>query len=144
MAQNNSSNQLGNKVLDTLSDCIFKVVESKTKGNTLNKTKSSAITGSYTHPLGNAPNKTSGLYKFSTDDTSHIASVTPVTQKDITVLGIAAENHSHTGADISVSSTDLRKLNQIVQQLDQLMEIITVTANGLDLGGKYLDNAVFR
>lgn len=42
----------------------------------------------YTHPAGDAPSKTSGFYKFSTDSTSHVASVTAVTKADITALGI--------------------------------------------------------
>lgn len=40
----------------------------------------------YTHPVGNAPSKVSGFYKFSTDSTSHIASVTAVAKADITGL----------------------------------------------------------
>lgn len=40
----------------------------------------------YTHPAGSAPSKASGFYKFSTDSTSHIASVTAVAKADITSL----------------------------------------------------------
>lgn len=40
----------------------------------------------YTHPAGSAASKTSGFYKFSTDSTSHIASVTVVAKADITSL----------------------------------------------------------
>lgn len=40
----------------------------------------------YTHPVGDAPSKVSGFYKFSTDSTSHIASVTAVAKADITGL----------------------------------------------------------
>ena len=40
----------------------------------------------YTHPAGSAASKTSGFYKFSTDSTSHIASVTTVAKADITGL----------------------------------------------------------
>lgn len=40
----------------------------------------------YTHPAGSAPSKASGFYKFSTDSTSHIASVTTVAKADITGL----------------------------------------------------------
>lgn len=50
-----------------------------TKGATYNN---------YSHPTGNAPSKASGLYKFSTDATSHINGVTAVTKADITALGI--------------------------------------------------------
>lgn len=40
----------------------------------------------YTHPAGSTPSKASGFYKFSTDSTSHIASVTAVAKADITGL----------------------------------------------------------
>ena len=40
----------------------------------------------YTHPAGSAASKTSGFYKFSTDSTSHISSVTVVAKADITSL----------------------------------------------------------
>nr|DAX32518.1 MAG TPA: hypothetical protein [Caudoviricetes sp.] len=52
-----------------------------TKGATYNN---------YVHPVGNAPSKATGLYKFSTDATSHVNSVTAVTKADITALGIPA------------------------------------------------------
>lgn len=52
----------------------------------------------YTHPAGGAPSKTSGFYKFSTDSTSHVASVTAVTKADITALGIP-------GADTNTTYT---------------------------------------
>lgn len=50
----------------------------------------------YTHPAGGAPSKTSGFYKFSTDSTSHVASVTAVTKADITALGIPGANTNTT------------------------------------------------
>lgn len=50
----------------------------------------------YTHPAGGAPSKTSGFYKFSTDSTSHVASVTAVTKADITALGIPEANTNTT------------------------------------------------
>lgn len=40
----------------------------------------------YAHPAGGAPSKAAGLYKFSTDDTSHVASVAAVTKADISPL----------------------------------------------------------
>lgn len=52
----------------------------------------------YNHPAGGAPSKTSGFYKFSTDSTSHVASVTAVTKADITALGIP-------GADTNTTYT---------------------------------------
>ena len=57
--------------------------------NTTNKTITIAAQDTvYTHPAGSAVNKGLGLYKFSTDDKSHIKSVTAVTKEDITGLGI--------------------------------------------------------
>ena len=53
----------------------------------------------YTHPAGGAPSKTSGFYKFSTDSTSHVASVTAVTKADITALGIPGANTTYTFAN---------------------------------------------
>lgn len=52
----------------------------------------------YTHPAGGAPSKTSGFYKFSTDSTSHVASVTAVTKADITALGIPGADTTYTFA----------------------------------------------
>ena len=40
----------------------------------------------YAHPEGGAPSKAAGLYKFSTDATSHVASVDAVTKEDISPL----------------------------------------------------------
>lgn len=64
------------------------VTTASISGDTLTLTKG-ATYNNYVHPAGSAPSKASGFYKFSTDSTSHIASVTAVTKKDITDLGIA-------------------------------------------------------
>ncbi len=50
----------------------------------------------YSHPTGSAPNKALGFYKFSTDATSHISSVSAVTKDDITKLGIPSANTHYT------------------------------------------------
>lgn len=63
------------------------------------KTKLNGIaTGAnkYVHPAGNSASKASGLYKFSTDGTSHINSVTSVVKSDITALGIPAQDTVYT------------------------------------------------
>lgn len=50
----------------------------------------------YTHPTGSGASKTFGLYKFSTDSTSHISDVTAVTKADITGLGIpSSDTNTH-------------------------------------------------
>lgn len=62
----------------------------------------------YTHPAGSAVSKTSGLYKFSTDSTSHISAVTAVTKTDITALGIPAQDTTYsvfTGATADAAGT---------------------------------------
>lgn len=64
-------------------------------GDTLTLTKG-ATYNNYVHPVGNAPSKATGLYKFSTDATSHVNSVTAVTKADITALGIPAQDTTYT------------------------------------------------
>lgn len=64
-------------------------------GDTLTLTKG-ATYNNYVHPAGNAPSKATGLYKFSTDATSHVNSVTAVTKADITALGIPAQDNNTT------------------------------------------------
>lgn len=63
------------------------VTTASISGDTLTLTKG-ATYNNYVHPAGSAPSKASGFYKFSTDSTSHVASVTAVTKSDITNLGI--------------------------------------------------------
>lgn len=67
------------------------VTTASISGDTLTLTKG-ATYNNYVHPAGSAPSKASGFYKFSTDSTSHVASVTAVTKADITALGIPAQN----------------------------------------------------
>lgn len=71
------------------------VTTASISGNTLTLTKG-ATYNNYVHPAGSAPSKASGFYKFSTDSTSHVASVTAVTKADITALGIPAQNTNTT------------------------------------------------
>lgn len=61
----------------------------------------------YTHPAGSAASKTSGFYKFSTDSTSHIASVTTVAKADITSL-IGNNTYDAYGA-ASTAETNAKK-----------------------------------
>lgn len=71
------------------------VTTASISGDTLTLTKG-ATYNNYVHPAGSAPSKASGFYKFSTDSTSHVASVTAVTKTDITALGIPAQNTNTT------------------------------------------------
>lgn len=64
-----------------------KTVLTLTKGATYNN---------YSHPAGSGASKSTGLYKFSTDSTSHISGVTAVTKSDITALGIPSSDTNTT------------------------------------------------
>lgn len=71
------------------------VTTASISGDTLTLTKGSTY-NNYVHPAGSAPSKASGFYKFSTDSTSHVASVTAVTKADITALGVPAQDTNTT------------------------------------------------
>lgn len=60
-------------------------------GTVLTLTKG-ATYDNYYHPAGSGASKSTGLYKFSTDSTSHISGVTAVTKSDITALGIPSSD----------------------------------------------------
>ena len=60
-------------------------------GTVLTLTKG-ATYNNYSHPAGSGASKSTGLYKFSTDSTSHISGVTAVTKSDITALGIPSSD----------------------------------------------------
>lgn len=64
-------------------------------GTVLTLTKE-ATYNNYSHPAGSGASKSTGLYKFSTDSTSHISGVTAVTKSDITALGIPSSDTNTT------------------------------------------------
>lgn len=64
-------------------------------GTVLTLTKG-ATYDNYSHPAGSGASKSTGLYKFSTDGTSHISGVTAVTKSDITALGIPSSDTNTT------------------------------------------------
>ena len=64
-------------------------------GTVLTLTKG-ATYNNYSHPAGSGASKSIGLYKFSTDSTSHISGVTAVTKSDITALGIPSSDTNTT------------------------------------------------
>jgi len=49
-----------------------------------------------------------------------------------------------TAASIPVSLENARTLADVIAQLDALLSLLSVTEDSLDLGGKYIDNALFR
>lgn len=71
------------------------VTTASISSDTLTLTKG-ATYNNYVHPAGSAPSKASGFYKFSTDSTGHVASVTAVTKADITALGIPVQSTNTT------------------------------------------------
>ena len=71
-------------------------------GTALTLTKG-ATYNNYSHPAGSGASKSTGLYKFSTDSTSHISGVTAVTKSDITALGIPSSDTNTTYSFSSVN-----------------------------------------
>ena len=49
-----------------------------------------------------------------------------------------------TGENIPLSPGDNRTLPEVAQGMDDLLRVFTVTADGIDLGGRCIDNALFR
>lgn len=92
------------------------VTTASISGDTLTLTKG-ATYNNYVHPAGSAPSKASGFYKFSTDSTSHVASVTAVAKSDITALGIPGQDTTYNNATQStsglMSAADKTKLDGI-------------------------------
>lgn len=64
-------------------------------GTVLTLTKG-ATYNNYSHPAGSGASRSTGLYKFSTDSTSHISGVTAVAKSDITALGIPSSDTNTT------------------------------------------------
>lgn len=82
------------------------------------KTKLDSVSNNannYTHPAGSAASKSLGLYKISTDSTSHVKSVSAVTKSDITSLGIPAQDTTYNNATSTtsglMSAADKEKLD---------------------------------
>lgn len=89
----------------------------------------------YTHPAGSTASKSLGLYKISTDSTSHVKSVSAVTKSDITGLGIPAQDTTYSNATSTasglMSASDKEKLDSI--NVDN--EAINVVADARALKG---------
>lgn len=67
------------------------ITDASFSGTVLTLTKGTTY-DNYSHPAGSGASKSTGLYKFSTDSTSHISGVTAVTKSDITALGIPSSD----------------------------------------------------
>lgn len=89
---------------------------------------------SYTHPAGSAASKSLGLYKISTDSTSHVKSVSAVTKSDITGLGIPEKDTTYNNATQStaglMSAADKAKLDSL-----NVDDVINVVADARALKG---------
>jgi hypothetical protein len=79
--------------------------------------KTLVSSGAYSHPVGGAANRGTGLYKFATDSTSHILSLTPVTKADLTALGVSGSDTTYSLATASrnglMSAADKSKLDSL-------------------------------
>lgn len=77
---------------------LYQLKKSNSVDNTTGKWRilKVAPNSTYSHPTGSAANKVLGLYKFSTDATSHISSASAITKDDITKLGIPSANTHYT------------------------------------------------
>lgn len=66
--------------------------------------------------------------------------------KTTSINGVQHQNGNIalTGADIPVSESDDRLLSELAAALDHVTQAITISEDSVDLGGKYLDNALFR
>lgn len=93
----------------------------------------------YTHPAGKAPSKAEGLYKFSTDSTSHVASVTPVTKADISPLEsdptVPAWAKAATKPDYEADEIDYVKEGTTVGEALSSLKNGLTSANG-EIAGK--------
>lgn len=88
----NIQNQISNITAGTVSKVTVAgsgnaVDSASITGSTLTLTKGATF-NNYVHPAGDAVSKASGFYKFATDSLSHVRNPIPVTQADITALGI--------------------------------------------------------
>ena len=62
------------------------------------------------------------------------------------VNGVRPENGNValTAEDIPVSVPDQRRMSEVLAAIEKLSAAVSVAEDGVDLGGRYLDNARFR
>lgn len=99
----------------------------------------------YSHPGGGGANKSQGLYKFSTDATSHVTNVVSVALKDLTDLGVAPkDNPEFTGtptaptAGTTTNNTQVATtafVHALVNQLNASVTSVLVFKGTLGTGG---------
>ena len=83
---------------------------------------------------------------FEGSEEEWLASLHGQDGKTNSVNGIVqqAGNIALTGEDIPVSPEDGRRISQLAAPLDALAQAMNITEDSVDLGGRYLDNALFR
>lgn len=83
---------------------------------------------------------------FDGTETQWLASLRGQDGKTHSVNGVEQldGNIQLTGDKIPMSLSDPRTLPQIAQGMDVILSALTITGEKVDLGGRYLDNAVFR
>ena len=107
----------------------YVLVDGGTK--TLKQKLADIAISAYTHPAGAVASKTAGLYKISTDATSHIASADPVVKADITALGIPAQDtvYTHPAGDAPDEVTGFYKFS--TDEESHIKSITPVTKSDL-------------
>jgi len=83
---------------------------------------------------------------FEGTEAEWLASLNGTDGKTTSVNGVSQVNGNVTltGEKIPVSGSDGRTLAQLAAQVDALLAALTVSDTSVDLGGRYLDNALFR
>lgn len=83
---------------------------------------------------------------FEGTEAEWLASLKGADGKTTSVNGVGHQNGgiTITGANIPVSASDSRRLSELAAPLDTLSRALSITDDSIDLGGKYLDNALFR
>lgn len=64
-----------------------------------------------------------------------------------TVNGVAHDDDGNvalTAGNIPISEEDSRTMAEVAAEHDKISNAITVTDDALDVGGRYIDNALFR
>lgn len=83
---------------------------------------------------------------FEGSETEWLASLKGEDGRTHTVNGVEEldGNILLTGEDIPLSPSDNRTLPQLASGMDAILGVMNVTAEGIDLGQRYIDNALFR
>ncbi|MBP3647985.1 MAG: hypothetical protein J6K55_16390 [Clostridia bacterium] len=83
---------------------------------------------------------------FEGSETEWLASLKGLDGKTHSVNGVEQidGNILLTGDKIPISLSDARTLPEVAKGMDEILSALMITSEKVDLGGRYLDNAVFR